>query len=80
MLLTRVNKMWLEEFKIALVNEDIEAIEALADKVPAEFKNIEEALQAQTLVGEAINLIQKSKADLSKEFEKLKNVKKYISS
>nr|WP_314889242.1 hypothetical protein [uncultured Campylobacter sp.] len=72
--------MWLEEFKIALVNEDIEAIEALADKVPAEFKNIEEALQAQTLVGEAINLIQKSKADLSKEFEKLKNVKKYISS
>jgi hypothetical protein len=72
--------MWLEEFKIALVNEDIEAIEALADKVPAEFKNIEEALQAQTLVGEAINLIQKSKADLSKEFEKLKNVKKYIAS
>ena len=72
--------MWLEEFKIALVNEDIEAIEALADKVPAEFKNIEETLQAQTLVGEAINLIQKSKADLSKEFEKLKNVKKYISS
>jgi hypothetical protein len=72
--------MWLEEFKIALVNENIEAIEALADKVPAEFKNIEEALQAQTLVGEAINLIQKSKADLSKEFEKLKNVKKYISS
>lgn len=72
--------MWLEEFKIALVNEDIEAIEALADKVPAEFKNIEEALQAQTLVGEAINLIQKSKAALSKEFEKLKNVKKYISS
>lgn len=72
--------MWLEEFKIALVNENIEAIEALADKVPAEFKNIEEALQAQTLVGEAINLIQKSKADLSKEFEKLKNVKKYIAS
>jgi hypothetical protein len=72
--------MWLEEFKIALVNEDIEAIEALADKVPAEFKNIEEALQAQTLVGEAINLIQKSKAALSKEFEKLKNVKKYIAS
>lgn len=72
--------MWLEEFKIALVNEDIEAIEALADKVPAEFKNIEEALQAQTLVGEAINLIQKSKANLSKEFEKLKNVKKYIAS
>lgn len=72
--------MWLEEFKIALVNEDIEAIEVLADKVPAEFKNIEEALQAQTLVGEAINLIQKSKADLSKEFEKLKNVKKYIAS
>lgn len=72
--------MWLEEFKIALVNEDIEAIEALADKVPAEFKNIEEALQAQTLIGEAINLIQKSKADLSKEFEKLKNVKKYIAS
>jgi hypothetical protein len=72
--------MWLEEFKIALVNEDIEAIEALADKVPAEFKNIEETLQAQTLVGEAINLIQKSKADLSKEFEKLKNVKKYIAS
>ena len=72
--------MWLEEFKIALVNEDIEAIEALADKVPADFKNIEEALQAQTLVGEAINLIQKSKADLSKEFEKLKNVKKYIAS
>ena len=71
--------MWLEEFKIALVNEDIEAIEALANKVPAEFKNIEEALQAQTLVGEAINLIQKSKADLSKEFERLKNVKKYIS-
>ena len=72
--------MWLEEFKIALVNEDIEAIDALADKVPAEFKNIEEALQVQTLVGEAINLIQKSKADLSKEFEKLKNVKKYIAS
>ena len=72
--------MWLDELKIAVANDDAEAIAALADETPSKFDSPEEALQAQELLGAAINLIQKNKNELGKELEKLKNVKKYIAS
>lgn len=72
--------MWLDELKIAVLNEDAQAIEALASEVPGKFDNLDEALQAQELLGAALNLIQKNRAELGKELEKLKNVKKYMAS
>ena len=72
--------MWLDELKIAVTNDDAEAIAALADETPSKFGSLEDALQAQELLSAAINLIQKNKTELGKELEKLKNVKKYIAS
>ncbi len=72
--------MWLDELKIAVANDDTEAIAALADETPSKFDSLEEALQAQELLDAAINLIQKNKTELGKELEKLKNVKKYMAS
>ncbi len=72
--------MWLDELKIAVANDDAEAIAALANETPSKFNSIEDALQAKELLGAAINLIQENKAKLGKELEKLKNVKKYMAS
>ena len=72
--------MWLDELKIAVANDDAEAIAKLADETPSKFDSLEDALQAQELLGAAINLIQKNRTELGKELEKLKNVKKYIAS
>ena len=47
--------MWLDELKIAVANDDAEAIAVLADKTPSKFDSLEEALQAQELLGAAIN-------------------------
>ena len=76
----RGKPMWLDEFKIAVANDDAEAIAALAGEVPSKFDSLEDALQAKELLGAALNLIQKNRAELGKELEKLKNVKKYIAS
>lgn len=72
--------MWLDELKIAVANDDAEAIAALANEAPSKFDSLEDALQAQELLGAAIKLIQENKAKLGKELEKLKNVKKYMAS
>lgn len=72
--------MWLDELKIAVANDDAEAIAALANEAPSKFDSLEDALQAQELLGAAINLIQENKVKLGKELEKLKNVKKYMAS
>lgn len=72
--------MWLDELKIAVANDDAEAIAALTNEVPSKFDSLEDALQAQELLAAAINLIQENKAKLGKELEKLKNVKKYMAS
>ncbi|WP_314040335.1 hypothetical protein [Campylobacter showae] len=72
--------MWLDELKIAVANNDAEAIAVLAGETPSKFDSLEDALQAQELLGTAINLIQKNRTELGKELEKLKNVKKYIAS
>lgn len=72
--------MWLDELKIAVANDDAEAIAALAGEAPSKFDSLEDALQAQELLAAAINLIQENKAKLGKELEKLKNVKKYMAS
>ena len=61
-------------------DDDAEAIAALAGETPSKFDSLEDALQAQELLGAAINLIQKNRTELGKELEKLKNVKKYIAS
>ena len=72
--------MWLDDLKIAVANDDAEAIAALANEAPSKFDSLEDALQAKELLGAAIHLIQENKAKLGKELEKLKNVKKYMAS
>ena len=72
--------MWLDDLKIAVANDDAEAIAALANEAPSKFDSLEDALQAKELLGTAINLIQENKAKLGKELDKLKNVKKYMAS
>lgn len=48
----RGKPMWLDEFKIAVANDDAEAIAALAGEVPGKFDSLEDALQAKELLGE----------------------------
>ena len=72
--------MWLDELKIAVANDDAEAIAALANETPSKFDSLEDALQAKELLGAAKKMIQENKAKLGKELEKLKNVKKYMAS
>ena len=48
--------MWLDDLKIAVANDDAEAIAALANETPSKFDSLEDALQAKELLGAAINL------------------------
>lgn len=67
---------WIDEFKIALVNENTNKIEELVNNYPDEM-NLEELQCCVALLKTAHQLyIDKQKA-LNIEFEKIKKVKKY---
>ena len=56
MLLGKKLQMWVNKFKIAIVQKDTEAIETLLANVPS-FENIDEAKEASYLMKEALILL-----------------------
>lgn len=70
---------WLNEFKLALINEDILALDRLINEFSNQNFNIDEALEAATLTNSAIELFKSKKITIQNKMQELKNIKKYVS-
>lgn len=68
---------WLNNFKIALVNEDLDTLANLAEEKPGELskRELEEGLN---LILQALKLFKDKQAEIKKEIQKTKTAKNYI--
>jgi len=68
---------WLNELKIAVIQENITAISILIKELP-EFNDLEKAKEALALVGRAIEIVDLKKAETLKEMNKIKTIKEFV--
>lgn len=69
---------WLNDLKLAVLNEDLNSLIKLNSSLPKEFKSNEELQEALALTKEALEFVSKAKNELSKEMSKLKKISNYL--
>ncbi|MCK9257484.1 MAG: hypothetical protein M0P02_05365 [Sulfurospirillaceae bacterium] len=69
---------WLNDLKLAVLNEDLNSLIKLNSSLPKEFKSSEELQEALALTKEALEFVSKAKNELSKEMSKLKKISNYL--
>jgi propanediol dehydratase large subunit len=67
---------YLNELKVAVINEDIKKLEKIIDKTP-EFSSVEEAKEIRAFMDKAVKLLQKEKNKLSSEMQKIKKLQTF---
>ena len=70
---------WLRRFKIAVIETDIETIENLLKKMP-QFESVEEKIEAQHLIAEAITFLKTKRQEIAKELAEIVKAKKFLTS
>jgi len=70
---------WINDLKIAVIEEDIENITAIADSLP-KFKDINEAKEALNLIQEAIKIVKSKKEETLDIMNKIKQTKAFLTS
>jgi len=68
---------WLNSFKVALINEDTNLINMLMDSI-CEFTQIEDMLQAQSLIKESIHLYERKQNIIAQKLNNLKKNRKFL--
>lgn len=63
--------MWLEELKIAVVEEDVEKIDLLMQE-PPKLEDAQEIDSARTLIDEALKILTKLRSESEKSMQKIK--------
>ncbi|TQR60550.1 hypothetical protein [Campylobacter troglodytis] len=71
-------KIWVKKIKIALAEEDEADIIRLFEEAPFKNASYEELQQASSLIGEALNLMEKKKEDLAHNINKLKKAREFL--
>ncbi|GAB6074547.1 hypothetical protein [Nautilia lithotrophica] len=69
-------KNYLNDLKVAVINQDLKKLEEIIDLTP-EFNSIEEAKEIQAYLKEAIKILENEKNKLSNEMKKIKNIQKF---
>ncbi|WP_169783925.1 hypothetical protein [Campylobacter curvus] len=70
---------WIKDLKLALLNEDLDAITALSDKFnESDFKNLEDMQEAQALLAQAKSFFENKSSHIQAELSKLQKAQKYI--
>ncbi|WP_149707077.1 hypothetical protein [Campylobacter concisus] len=70
---------WINEFKLALINEDIGKIAALSQNFSEDmFTSLALAQEAQALIGGAIELLKSKSSHIQNELIKLQKAQKYV--
>lgn len=70
--------IWLDEFKIAVANANLEQLERLVGNFPLEFENLEQMSEIQTLTQTAIDIVKNDIDKLNLEMKKLKDARRYV--
>ncbi|KEA46517.1 hypothetical protein CR66_01335 [Campylobacter mucosalis] len=69
---------WLKNFKLAIINEDLEQIQKSIENFNIQNFKADEAIEAQALIQSALELFKNASSRIQSEIIKLKNVKHYI--
>ncbi|MCR4941288.1 MAG: hypothetical protein K5978_00660 [Campylobacter sp.] len=69
---------WLNDFKLAVINEDIDKLDALIANFHEQKFTTDEAIEAQALTKSAIEVYKKHTKYIKSEMQKLQNVRRYI--
>ena len=70
---------WINEFKLALINEDTSKIAALSQNFSEDmFTSLALAQEAQALIGGAIELLKNKSSHIQNELIKLQKAQKYV--
>ena len=70
---------WINEFKLALINEDTRKLAALSQSFSKDmFKSLAAAEEAKALIGGAIELFKSKSSHIQSELIKLQKAQKYI--
>ncbi|WP_300367364.1 hypothetical protein [Hydrogenimonas sp.] len=70
---------WLDDFKIALIEEDEERLSSLITSMP-NFETIDEMKSAMHLIDQAKTLFEKKKESLAKQMKEIEASKKFLTS
>jgi len=70
---------YLNELKVAVINEDLKKLESLSKRNP-QFDSLEEAQEIQSFLKKAVDLLQKEKKRLSIDMKKIKDLQKFNNS
>ncbi len=68
---------WLSDLKIAIIEENIDEISKMIKTLP-EFKDLDKAKEALSLVSEAINLANEKKEEMLKIMNKIRKTKEFL--
>ena len=71
-------KNWISQLKIAVANQDIEAIVEASQNFPENFDDTSQLIEAIELYKQAIEILNNKKDNLNIEKKKLQDIKKYI--
>jgi hypothetical protein len=71
-------KNWTSQLKIAVANQDIEAIVEVSQNFPENFDDTSQLIEAIELYKQAIEILNNKKDNLNIEKKKLQDIKKYI--
>ncbi|WP_103604427.1 hypothetical protein [Campylobacter concisus] len=70
---------WINEFKLALINEDTGKIATLSQNFSEDmFTSLASAQEAQALIGGAIELLKNKSSHIQNELIKLQKAQKYV--
>ncbi|WP_277641250.1 hypothetical protein [Wolinella succinogenes] len=69
---------WLREFKIALVEQDLVALERIVPQMPDSFECLEEMQEAQAYMEQAREIFLAEREKVSAELERLSKMKKFV--
>ena len=76
----RNSKEWINNLKIAIINNDLEKIKKYSKRDIPSFDSIEEVKEALSLIENATNILKKEKEKISKNMQALKQAKKLTQS
>lgn len=66
---------WLDEFKLALIKEDVDSIERLLE---TDLTDLSYASQYLAMLNEGVKLVEEKKDALAKDIHKFKKARKYL--
>jgi len=73
----RNSKKWINDLKIAIVNNNLKMIEKYSNRSIPQFSSIEEAKEALHLVNEAMGILQNKKNEIGIKLNSLKQQQTY---